>query len=417
MALWIQKFGGTSVKDLDRIRAVAEIVIEARQAGHQVVVVVSAMAGETDRLIQLAKAIMPSADPEEYDALVSTGELVTSALVSLALQERGFAAHSFSGNQVRIRTNDHYKRSRIEEIETDNLCKSLSKGIIPVVAGFQGVSAGGRVTTFGRGGSDVTAVALAAALKADECQIYTDVDGVYTTDPRIVPEARRLERVTFEEMLELASLGAKVLQIRSVEFAGRYKVPVRVLSSYEKGPGTLITLEDKQMEQPMVSGVAFDRHQAKITLRGIPDQPGLASKILTPISEAGVEVDMIVQNLPNQDTMLDLSFTLHRDDYKVASDIAQKLALSLGAKEVVGSEKIAKLSVVGVGMRSHAGVAATMFQALAKEGIHIHLISTSEIKISVVIDERYIELGARALHAVFRLDEPPVLMKKVETIT
>ncbi|MFW5823457.1 MAG: aspartate kinase [Marinobacter sp.] len=403
MALLVQKFGGTSVGSTERIEAVADKVCRFRKEGHQVVVVVSAMSGETNRLIALANDIMEQPTPRELDVLVSTGEQVTIALLSMALQKRGCEARSYTGSQVRIRTDSAHTKARIQEIDEHNMRGDLDQGRVVVVAGFQGVDDNGNITTLGRGGSDTTAVALAAALKADECQIYTDVDGVYTTDPRVVDSARRLDRITFEEMLEMASLGSKVLQIRAVEFAGKYNVPLRVLSSFEEGEGTLITFEDESiMEQPVVSGIAFNRDEAKLTIAGVPDTPGVALRILKPVSDANIEVDMIVQNV-GADNHTDFTFTVHRNDFRRTREILDKLASELGAREVNGDEKIAKVSIVGVGMRSHAGVATRMFEALSNEGINIRMISTSEIKISVVIDEKYLELAVRALHSAFEL--------------
>lgn len=407
MALIVQKFGGTSVGTLERIHYVANKILQAKKNGDKVVVVLSAMNGETDRLIQLAKSMDIDPNPREYDALVSLGEQMTIALLSMALIAKGCPAKSYTGAQAGITTNSAHKKARILRIEPDTLKTDLDEGRVPVVAGFQGIDKYGNVTTLGRGGSDTTAVALAAALKATECQIYTDVDGVYTTDPRVVTKAKRLSRITFEEMLELASLGAKVLQIRSVEFAGKYNVPLRVLSTFVEGPGTLITYEETGMEQPVVSGIAFDRNQAKLTIFGIPDRPGIARHILAAMGEANIDVDMIVQNVPGIDKSLDFSFTVQRDDYKKALSILNKVAEQLNAHGVLGDDKIAKLSIVGVGMKSHAGVASKMFAALGDEGINIQLISTSEIKISVVIDEKYIELGARTLHTAFGLDAEP----------
>ncbi len=403
MALVVQKFGGTSVGSTDRIEAVAERVCRFRKQGHDVVVVVSAMSGETNRLIDLAKGIMDEPTPREMDVLVSTGEQVTIALLSMALQKRGCDARSYTGAQVRIRTDSSHTKARIQEIDEHNIRNDLEKGRVVVVAGFQGVDEHGNITTLGRGGSDTTAVALAAALKADECQIYTDVDGVYTTDPRVVDSARRLERITFEEMLEMASLGSKVLQIRAVEFAGKYNVPLRVLSSFGDGEGTLITFEDDSvMEQPVVSGIAFNRDEAKLTIAGVPDTPGVALRILKPVSDANIEVDMIVQNV-GADNHTDFTFTVHRNDFRRAHEILDRLASELGARDVTGDERIAKVSIVGVGMRSHAGVATRMFEALSNEGINIRMISTSEIKVSVVIDEKYLELAVRSLHSAFDL--------------
>ncbi len=403
MALLVQKFGGTSVGSVERIQAVAEKVKSFRDNGDDVVVVVSAMSGETNRLIGLASAIMEDPTPREMDVLVSTGEQVTIALLSMALNNLGCDALSYTGAQVRIRTDSTHTKARIMDIDEHKMRKDLDAGRVIVVAGFQGVDEFDNITTLGRGGSDTTAVALAAALKADECQIYTDVDGVYTTDPRVVEGARRMEKITFEEMIEMASLGSKVLQIRSVEFAGKYNVPLRVLSSFQEGPGTLITTEDEgSMEQPLVSGIAFNRDEAKLTLVGVPDIPGIASKILKPVSEKNIEVDMIVQNI-GVDNCTDFTFTVHRNDFKKALSILEQVCADLGAKRVVGDDGIAKVSIVGVGMRSHAGVASKMFDSLSQEGINIQMISTSEIKISVVIDEKYMELAVRALHSAFDL--------------
>ncbi len=408
MALIVQKYGGTSVGTTERIENVADKVIGWRERGHQVVVVVSAMSGETDRLIGLAKGITARPDPREMDVLLSTGEQVTIALLCIALEKRGCPARSYTGGQVRILTDNAFNKARIEDVEIAAMRDDLAQGRIIVVAGFQGVDKDGNITTLGRGGSDTTGVALAAALKADECQIYTDVDGVYTTDPRVVPEARRLNRITFEEMLEMASLGSKVLQIRSVEFAGKHNVPLRVLSSFREGPGTLITFEEaleaEPMEKELISGIAFNRDEAKLTVLGVPDRPGVASSILGPVSAANIEVDMIIQNV-GYDGTADFTFTVHRNDYERALDILKEHSTVLGAREVFGDLKIAKLSLVGIGMRSHAGVASKMFGVLAKEGINIRMISTSEIKISVVIDEKYLELGVRALHEAFELDK------------
>ena len=406
MALIVQKFGGTSVGSVERIEQVAEKVKKFREAGHDLVVVVSAMSGETNRLIELAKQVMPQPDPRELDAIISTGEQVTIGLLSMALIKRGVPAVSFTGNQVRILTDSAHTKARILEIDDARIRGELNAGRVVVVAGFQGVDAQGNITTLGRGGSDTTGVALAAALKAAECQIYTDVDGVYTTDPRVVAKAQRLEKITFEEMLEMASLGSKVLQIRSVEFAGKYNVPLRVLHSFQEGPGTLITLdEEESMEQPIISGIAFNRDEAKLTIRGVPDIPGVAFKILGPISAANINVDMIVQNVAHDNTT-DFTFTVHRNDYDKALAILGQTAQALGAREVSGDTDIAKVSLVGVGMRSHAGVASRMFEALAKENINIQMISTSEIKISVVVEEKYLELAVRALHTAFDLDAP-----------
>ena len=408
MALLVQKFGGTSVGTTERIEAVADKVCQFRKDGHDIVVVVSAMSGETNRLIALANDIMEEPTPREMDVLVSTGEQVTIALLSMALQKRGCDARSYTGSQVRILTDSSHTKARIKDIDEQNMRADLDAGRVAVVAGFQGVDEHGNITTLGRGGSDTTAVALAAALKADECQIYTDVDGVYTTDPRVVDSARRLERITFEEMLEMASLGSKVLQIRAVEFAGKYNVPLRVLSSFAEGEGTLITFEDENaMEQPVVSGIAFNRDEAKLTISGVPDTPGSALRILKPVSDANIEVDMIVQNV-GEDNKTAFTFTVHRNDFKRAQEVLRGVTAELGAGEVGGDTKIAKVSIVGVGMRSHAGVATKMFEALSNEGINIQMISTSEIKISVVIDEKYLELAVRALHSAFELDKAGV---------
>jgi len=404
MALIVQKYGGTSVGSIERIEKVAEKIMATRQAGNDVVVVVSAMSGETNRLIGLAKSISPRPPAREMDVLMATGEQVSIALLAIALEKRGCPARSYTGFQVRILTDNAYSKARILDIDAEVIRNDLAKGRVVVVAGFQGIDAEGNITTLGRGGSDTTAVALAAALKADECQIFTDVDGVYTTDPRIVPKARRLSRITFEEMLELASLGSKVLQIRAVEFAGKYKVPLRVLSSFEEGEGTLITFEEEGMEEPLISGIAFNRDEAKITVLGVPDRPGIAASILGPVSDANIEVDMIVQNVSTEG-LTDFTFTVQSNDYEQALEITKNVAAELGAREVIGDTQIGKISLVGVGMRSHAGVATRMFRALAEEGINIEMISTSEIKISVVIDEKYLELAVRALHTAFGLDD------------
>jgi len=407
MALIVQKYGGTSMGSPERIGAVADRVVHARAQGDQVVVVVSAMSGETDRLIKLAKSISARPPAREMDVLLATGEQAAIALLAMALVERGVAARSYTGAQVRILTDSAHSKARILDIDDRRLRASLERDEVVVVAGFQGVDETGSITTLGRGGSDTTAVALAAALKADECQIYTDVDGVYTTDPRVEPRARRLDRITFEEMLEMASLGAKVLQIRSVEFAGKYKVPLRVLSSFVDGPGTLITLEERGVEDPLISGIAFNRDEAQITVAGIPDRPGVASAIFGPIAKANVEVDVIVQSI-GQDGLTTMSFTVHRNDYPAAMSLLGGIAAELGARSVGGDDQIAKISLVGVGMRSHAGVAAAMFDALAAEGINIRMISTSEIKISVIVDEKYVELAVRTLHEAFGLASPAV---------
>ena len=406
MSLIVQKFGGTSVGSLERIARVAIRVRSARERGDDIVVVVSAMSGETDRLLGLARNIQERPDPRELDVLLSTGEQVTIALLAMTLQENGCAARSYTGHQVPIGTDSAHTRARIARIDDRRIRADLAAGRVVIVAGFQGEDENGNITTLGRGGSDTTAVALAAALGADECQIHTDVDGVYTTDPRVVPEARRLEMLTFEEMLELASLGAKVLQIRSVEFASKYGVPLRVLSTFEDGPGTLIgpDIEDNSMEQPLISGVAFNRDEAKVTVIGVQDRPGVAFSILGPVADENIEVDMIVQN-SGADGTTDFTFTVHRNDYVRTLQIVRERTSHWEASEVTGDDRIVKISLVGVGMRSHAGIASRMFQALAAESINIQMISTSEIKISVVVDERYLELGVRALHTEFGLEE------------
>ncbi|KGS15442.1 aspartate kinase [Pseudomonas tremae] len=406
MALIVQKFGGTSVGSVERIEQVADKVKKFREAGDDLVIVLSAMSGETNRLIELARQISEQPVPRELDVIVSTGEQVTIALLAMALIKRGVPAVSYTGNQVRILTDSAHNKARILQIDDQKIRSDLKAGRVVVVAGFQGVDENGNITTLGRGGSDTTGVALAAALKADECQIYTDVDGVYTTDPRVVSQAQRLDKITFEEMLEMASLGSKVLQIRAVEFAGKYNVPLRVLHSFKEGPGTLITIdEEESMEQPIISGIAFNRDEAKLTIRGVPDTPGVAFKILGPISAANIEVDMIVQNVSHDNTT-DFTFTIHRNDYQAALQVLEATAREISAREVSGDTKIAKVSIVGVGMRSHAGVASRMFEALAKESINIQMISTSEIKVSVVIEEKYLELAVRALHTAFELDAP-----------
>ena len=404
MALIVQKFGGTSVGSIERIGAIAARVAATHKQGQQLVVVVSAMSGETDRLIALAKQAAERPNPRELDVLLATGEQVSIALTCMALENHGCPARSYTGAQVHILTDSAHTKARILDIDSQRVRTDLANGTVVVVAGFQGVDEHGNITTLGRGGSDTTAVALAAALKADECQIYTDVDGVYTTDPRIVPEARRLDRVTYEEMLEMASLGAKVLQIRSVEFASKYNVPVRVLSSFAEGKGTLICAEDGTMEQPLISGLTANRDEAKLTMLGVPDKPGIAARILGPIAQANIEVDMIVQNV-GADGTTDFTFTVHRNDYERAREILGKMTSEMRARGMEGDSKIVKISIVGVGMRSHAGIASTMFAALANEGINIRMISTSEIKISVVIDEKYLELGVRTLHSAFGLDQ------------
>jgi aspartate kinase len=405
MALIVQKYGGTSVGSVERIQHVADKIKKARAEGHDVVVAVSAMSGETNRLVELTKQLSDTPNPREYDVVISTGEQVTIGLLAIALDAKGCPARSYTGSQVSIHTDAAHTKARILNIDNNRIQADLKLGRVVIVAGFQGVDDEGNITTLGRGGSDTTAVALAAALKADECQIYTDVDGVYTTDPRIVAEARRLNKISFEEMLEMASLGSKVLQIRAVEFAGKYKVPLRVLSSFQDGPGTLITTEDEHMEQPTIAGIAFNRDEAQLTLLGVPDNPGIAYQILGPVGDANIEVDMIVQNTGVDGSTTDFTFTVHRNDYDKAFSILESLSKKLGAREVRGDKKIVKISLVGVGMRSHAGIASQMFKALADEGINIRMISTSEIKVSVVVDEKYLELGVRALHAAFDLQE------------
>jgi aspartate kinase len=404
MALYVHKYGGTSVGTVERIKHVAENIIKARQRGEDLVVVVSAMSGETNRLVALAHEAQERPNPREMDVLLSTGEQATIALLSMALEQRGCPACSYTGAQVRIVTDSAHTKARILDIDTDRMRADLAQSKVVVVAGFQGITEGGNITTLGRGGSDTTAVALAAALKADECLIFTDVDGVYTTDPRVEPKARRLERITFEEMLEMASLGSKVLQIRSVEFAGKYNVPLRVLSSFVEGSGTLISYEEANVEKPLISGIAFNRDEAKLTIMGVPDRPGIASKILGPIAGANIEVDMIVQNV-GDDGSTDFTFTVNRCEYRKALEILQGVCAELGAREAAGDDSIVKVSLVGVGMRSHAGIAARMFEALAKESINIQMISTSEIKISVVLNEKYLELAVRSLHEAFELDK------------
>ena len=406
MALIVQKFGGTSVANTERIKNVAKRVARWKAQGHDIIVVPSAMSGETNRLIALAKEISSSPAPRELDVIASTGEQVTIGLLAMAMHEEGLKAKSYTGPQVRVLTDSTFTKARILQIDDERIRKDLAEGNVVVVAGFQGADEDGNITTLGRGGSDTSAVALAAALNADECQIYTDVDGVYTTDPRVVPEARKLDTITFEEMLEMASLGSKVLQIRSVEFAGKYKVKLRVLSSFEdEGEGTLITVEeDNQMEQPIISGIAFNRDEAKLTVLGVPDRPGIAFQILGPVAEANVDVDMIIQNVSHDGTT-DFSFTVNRTDYAKALGVLENVKNALGARGVVGDNKICKVSAVGVGMRSHPGVVSKMFGALAAEGINIQMISTSEIRISVLIEEKYLELAVRALHKAFGLDQ------------
>ena len=418
MALIVQKFGGTSVGSVERIRNVARRVAKWKAAGHDLVVVPSAMAGETNRLIALAKEIQAQPDPRELDVVATTGEQVTIGLLAMALMELGVKARSYTGWQVKVTTDSAFTRARIVSIDEENIRRDLESGCVVVVAGFQGIDAAGNITTLGRGGSDTSAVALAAALKAGECQIYTDVDGVYTTDPRLVPEARRLKTITFEEMIEMAGAGSKVLQIRSVEFAGKYRVPTRVLSSLtdpalpvrEEGEsGTLITFEEDPhmaMEKAVVSGVAFNRDEAKITVHGVPDRPGIAYAILGPIADAGIDVDVIVQNV-GHDGLTDMTFTVSRSDYPKAVKLLKgQVQPHIKCREVTGDEKIAKVSIVGLGMRSHAGIAARMFRTLAEEGINIQMISTSEIKITVVIEEKYTELAVRVLHKAFELEQP-----------
>ena len=406
MALIVQKYGGTSVGSPERIKNVAKRVAAARQAGHDVVVVVSAMSGETNRLVALAHEMQEFPDPRELDVVLSTGEQVTIGLLAMALKNIGVDAKSYTGWQVAVKTDTAHTKARIEEIDSDKMLADLKGGRVVIVAGFQGISSAGDISTLGRGGSDTSAVALAAALKADECQIYTDVDGVYTTDPRVVPEARRMDTITFEEMLELASLGSKVLQIRSVEFAGKYQVRLRVLSSLQEGgKGTLITFEeDENMEKAAVSGIAFDKNQARINVRGVPDKPGIAYQILGAVADANIEVDMIIQNVGNEGTT-DFSFTVPRGDYKPTLELLSSLKDSIGAAEVSGDDAVCKVSIVGLGMRSHVGIAAKMFRTLAAEGINIQMISTSEIKVSVLIDEKYLELATRVLHKEFGLDK------------
>lgn len=409
MALIVQKYGGTSVGSVERIKNVARRVAQAKANGDDVVVVVSAMSGETNRLVALAHEIQEKPNPREMDVVLSTGEQVTIGLLAMALHSIGVDAKSYTGWQVAVKTDCAHTKARIDAIDEIRIRSDLNAGKVVIIAGFQGVNANNDITTLGRGGSDTSAVALAAALKADECQIYTDVDGVYTTDPRVVPEARRLETISFEEMLELASLGSKVLQIRSVEFAGKYKVRLRVLSSLENsGKGTLITFEEDQdmMEHAAVSGIAFDKNQARINVRGVPDTPGMASQILGAVADANIEVDMIIQNVGSAGTT-DFSFTVPRSDYQNTLDILHEVQKTIGAREVCGDDTVCKVSIIGMGMRSHVGIASTMFRTLAKENINIQMISTSEIKVSVLIDEKYLELATRVLHQVFELDKEP----------
>lgn len=406
MALIVQKYGGTSVGSAERIKNVAKRVAQTRTEGHDVVVVVSAMSGETNRLVALAHEMQEFPDPREMDVVLATGEQVTIGLLAMALKNIGVDAKSYTGWQVAVQTDNAHTKARIDHIDGDKIHADLKAGKVVIVAGFQGITAEGDISTLGRGGSDTSAVALAAALKADECQIYTDVDGVYTTDPRVVPEARRMSTISFEEMLELASLGSKVLQIRSVEFAGKYQVRLRVLSSLQEGgEGTLITFEeDENMEKAVVKGIAFDKNQARINVRGVSDKPGIAYQILGAIADANIEVDMIIQNVGAEGTT-DFSFTVPRGDYRQTLDLMNGLKESLGAAEVNGDDTVCKVSIVGVGMRSHSGVAATMFRSLAEEGINIQMISTSEIKVSVLIDEKYMELATRVLHKAFGLEQ------------
>ncbi|MDX1796356.1 MAG: aspartate kinase [Hydrogenovibrio sp.] len=408
MALIVQKYGGTSVGSVERIQNVADKIAKFVDEGHQVVVAVSAMSGETNRLMSLAKEVQQEPSRRELDVLLTTGEQVTIALLSMALQQKGYDAISYTGWQVPIRTNDVHFKARIEDIDAEKMKKQLDQGKVVVVAGFQGVTPEGDITTLGRGGSDTTAVALAAALKADECQIYTDVDGVYTTDPRVVPEAKRLDVITFDEMLEMASLGAKVLQIRSVEFASKYKVPLRVLSSMQEGGGTLLIseedFEESNMEKPLISGIAFSRDEAKLMILGVPDKPGVAFQILGPISDANIEIDMIIQN-QSVDGTTDFTFTVSRSDLNMAKEILEKTAQDLGAREIISDDTIVKISMVGVGMKSHSGIASTMFKTLADNNINIQMIGTTEIKISVVIEESQLETAVKALHAAFELDK------------
>ena len=403
MSLIVQKYGGTSVGTIERIHRVADRVAQVQQAGHQIVVVLSAMSGETDRLIKLAQEVTTSPDEREMDMLLSTGERVTIALLAMELRGRGINARSFTGRQVGILTDSAHTKARIARVSADRIREALGRGVVPVVAGFQGINEQSDVTTLGRGGSDLSAVALAAALKADRCVIFTDVDGVYTADPNIVPAARRLDRVSYEEMLEMASLGAKVLQTRSVEFAAKFNVPVEVNSSFKEGKGTLVTKEETDMEAVAISGVTGDRNQAKITIIGVPDKPGIAAKIFGPVAEAHINVDMIIQNI-SQAALTDLSFTVPRADLKKAVSIIQGVVKEIDAKSMSVTEAIAKVSLIGVGMRSHSGVAAKMFEVLSREGVNILMISTSEIKISCVIDEKYLELAMRSLHSAFGLD-------------
>lgn len=416
MALIVQKYGGSSVGTVERIERVAEKVSQWVRNGNELVVVLSAMMGETDRLLGLAREIVPRMGGRELDVLLSTGEQVSTALLCMALEKRACPAISFTGGQVRILTDSSYNKARILDIDGIRIKRNLAADRVVVVAGFQGVDERGNITTLGRGGSDTTAVALAAALDADECQIYTDVDGVYTTDPRIEPEARRLSRITFEEMLEMASLGSKVLQIRAVEFAGKYNVPLRVLSSFEESEGTLISFEEEDVEKALISGIAYTHDEAQLTVAGVPDRPGVAYHILGPVSEANIEVDMIVQNVGADGKTTDFTFTVHRNDFSRTLEILKNNSTILQAREVGGDKKIAKISLVGVGMRSHAGIASKMFRILSEESINIRMISTSEIKISVVVDEKYLELGVRALHDAFDLGQTPAAAGEAEDV-
>lgn len=402
--LFVQKFGGTSVADLDRLKEVMKTVIKTHQQGHNVVVVLSAMAGETDRLINLAKQAADRPNSRDYDAMVATGEIISTSILSILLNDQGIMAKAMSGRQAGIKTDALHMKAHIDDIDTTSIMAELNAGVIPVIAGFQGINPNNDTSTLGRGGSDTTAVALAAALNADECQIFTDVDGVYTSDPRVVPSARRLDNITLEEMLEMASLGAKVLQNRAVRFAGTYKVPLRVLSSFEPGPGTLITYEEFNMEKPIVTSIAFNRSEGKLTISGIPDKPGIASQILAPIADASIDVDMILQTPALDNQLIDFTFTVHRDEYQRAMDILQQTATQLNARQVTGDRKIAKVSVIGVGMRTHTGVGKILFNTLGQEGIPVQLVTTSEIKMSVVLDEKYLELAARSLHTAYGLD-------------
>lgn len=405
MALLVKKFGGTSVGDISCIHHVTDIIAADKDAGHDVVIVVSAMRGETDRLVDLAKGVAEKLHPREFDALLSTGEQVSASLLSMSLLNKNLTATSFNAAQATIKTDSTHRKANILSVDPQKLQEALNAGAVPVVTGFQGVDEHGRITTLGRGGSDMTAVAIAQALNADECQIYTDVEGVFTTDPRVVHNARRLDQITFDEMMELSNLGAKVLQIRAVELANKCNVPLRVLSTFSSGPGTLITFENTNTDTPSVSGIALDRNQAKLTLLGLPNEVGVVSNILSAMVDANIEVDMMVQNVPSHQNRIDFSFTVHLDDYKEASDIMSRLSQTLHAIDVVSDDRIAKLSLVGVGMTTHAGVAAKMLQALDRENIPVQLITSSEIKISVVIDEKYMELGARILHTEFELEQ------------